>query len=175
MKSDPTTTNENTTTELETKYQHLQDLLAAYPRVIVAYSGGVDSVFLLKAALDKLGSENVLACIGVSASLAQSCNKPAPPCLASRMPYGFEITPDRLNQIEQGEEFLRNLGLRELRVRNHGDLVRIEVPPTHIAELTDEDKRHKIVTFFKKLGFTYISLDLQGFRSGSANEALKKP
>ena len=263
------------------KYQRLQKYLGLHKKVIIAYSGGVDSVFLLKVALDCLGADNVLACIGVSGSLAQSeykaaCDiaeaigahvevvhtkeishtdyqankpdrcfhckselynllkdlavkdgydavlcgtnaddlsdfrpglqaarkfdvaspleeagltkndirilskelglktwdKPAQPCLASRMAYGLEITPERLKQIEEGEEFLRGLGLRELRVRHHGNLARIEVPSEKICELVQEDCRREIVAFFKNLGFTYVSCDLQGFRSGSANEVL---
>jgi len=266
---------------LSQKYEHLQEILGGYDRVIVAYSGGVDSVFLLKVAVDRLGVENVLACLGVSESLARSeyaaacriaeqigasvevvhpremanphyranppercyhckaelysllndlagrrkydavlCgtnlddlgdfrpgleaakrfnvaspleqakltkddiralsrqlklttwNKPAQPCLASRMAYGLEITPDRLKQIERGEDFLRGLGLTELRVRHHGDLVRIEVRVDRLVELIEADRRERIVGFFKGLGFVYVTFDMQGFRSGSANEVL---
>lgn len=267
--------------EIGEKYQRLGEILSSYKKVVIAYSGGVDSVFLLKAAVDALGAPNVLACIGVSGSLAQSeyrgaceiaegigatvevvttkeignpeykantpqrcfhckselyslltalaaergydavlCgtnaddlddfrpglqagkkfrvaspleeahltkndirvlskqlglttwDKPAQPCLASRMAYGLEITPERLKQIEQAEDFLRSLGLRELRVRHHGDLARIEVTADQIATLTENRRREKIVNFLKNLGFTYVSLDLQGFRTGSANEIL---
>jgi uncharacterized protein len=270
------------TADQREKYRRLQKKLKQYQKVIVAYSGGVDSVCLLKVALDSLGPDNVLACIGASESLpgseykkaldiaeqigakievihpqemsnphyqqnpANRCfhckselygllqelsqrngydavlcgtnlddlgdfrpglqaakkfkvsspmeeaqltkediraiskllqlptwNQPAQPCLASRMPYGLQITPERLKQIEQGEEFLRSLGLRELRVRHHDKLVRIEVPPDRFGELIDDQRSRQIVDFFKKLGFTYVTLDLQGFRSGSANEALE--
>jgi len=88
------------------------------------------------------------------------------------MVYGQQITPEKLNQVEQGEEFLRNMGLRELRVRHHGNLVRIEVPADKISELTSDDNRKRIITFFKELGFNFVSLDMEGFRSGSANEVL---
>ena len=268
---------------LDERYQRLQEILRSYKNVIVAYSGGVDSTFLLKAALDCLGPEKVLACIGASESLAQSeqqqavdiakklgaeiqlvyprevddpkyksnppqrcyyckselyklldelarqkdyeailcgtnaddlsdfrpglqaakqwgvhsplekaglCkedirtlskmfglttwDKPAQPCLASRMAYGLEITPKRLKQIEEGEKFLRGLGIKTLRVRHHDNLVRIEVPASDFRQIIDEKKREKMVVFFKKLGFTYVSLDLQGFRSGSGNETLQK-
>ncbi len=263
------------------KYEKLREILQHYQKVIVAYSGGVDSVFLLRVTVDCLGADRVLACIGRSESLAQSeynsaleiarqmgaeiqvvhpreisnphyranpadrcfycktelykilsdiaekqnfdtvlCgtnaddlgdfrpglqaakdlnvaspleqagltkndirqlskqlslptwDKPAQPCLASRMSYGLEITPDRLKQIEQGEEFLLKLNLPQLRVRHHDQLVRIEVPHEQIPLITHDDTREKIVDFFKKLGFTYVTLDLQGFRSGSGNEVL---
>jgi len=263
------------------KYEKLREILQRYQKVIVAYSGGLDSVFLLRTAVDCLGADHVLACIGLSESLAQSeyqsaleiarqmgakiqvvhpkeisnphyransadrcfycktelykllvdiaekqnydtvlCgtniddlgdfrpglqaakdlnvaspleqagltkddirrlskqlalptwNKPAQPCLASRMSYGLEITPERLKQIEQGEEFLRKLNLTQLRVRHHDKLVRIEVPNEQIDIITQQGTREKIVNFFKKLGFTYVTLDLQGFRSGSGNEML---
>lgn len=278
MMADSVTNNKE---ELARKYAHLGELLSGYGRVIVAYSGGVDSVFLLKAAIDRLGPDNVLACIGVSESLAQSeyrgalslaekigapvqvvqaeemenpdylantsqrcfhcrsdlyrlitqvaqekgydvvlCganvddlgdyrpghraaekfgivsplqqaeltkseiralsqqlgletwDKPAAPCLASRMAYGLEITAERLKQVEKGEEFLRSLGLRLLRVRHHGDLVRIEVDGDNIPIFLDPQRRTETVDFFKQLGFKYVSLDLQGFRSGSSNEVL---
>lgn len=266
---------------LEARYQRLQEILRSYKKVIVAYSGGVDSTFLLKAALDCLGRENVLACMGQSESLAQreqqhavdiaqqlgaelrlvypremdnpeyrsnppqrcyyckvelykllkdlaeqlgyeavlcgtnaddlsdfrpglkaaqqwdvrspleearlskddirtlskklglaTWDKPAQPCLASRMAYGLEITPERLKQIEEAEEFLRGMGFQQLRVRHHGNLVRIEVPAEKIAELLHDHQREQIAAFFKKRGFTYVSVDLEGFRSGSGNETL---
>jgi len=274
-------TNRESADQLEAKYRRLKEILTAYEKVLIAYSGGVDSTFLLKAAIECLGKENVLACIARSASLPQSeydqavrnaeemharveivrttemdnpaytsnpanrcfyckeelyklleaiahkkgyrtilCgnnaddvvdyrpgrraaegysvaapleeagltkndirelsrrldlatwDKPAQPCLASRMAYGVEITIERLKQIEKGEAFLHRLGLTVLRVRHHGNLARIEVPADKISELADEKLRGKIVTFFKKLGFTYVSLDLEGFRSGSGNEIL---
>jgi len=259
----------------------LQTIIRSYQKVIIAYSGGVDSTFLLRVACDCLGSENILACIGDSQSLArdelsnaknlaqqmnapveivhpnemadpnyqanpaQRCyhckthlynllnaiardrkydavfcgsnvddltdfrpgsqaekkyniisplaqarltksdirilskqlqlptwDKPASPCLASRIAYGLEITPQRLEQIEQGEAFLHKMNLGTLRVRHHGNLVRLEVPTDQIQKLTENNCREKIVAFFKELGFTYITLDLQGFRSGSGNEVL---
>jgi uncharacterized protein len=269
--------------DLDRKLRRLREILREYRKVVIAYSGGVDSVFLLKVAVDCLGVDQVLACIGVSESLARSeyesalniakeigatveivhpqemanpqyqanpanrcyyckmelygllselarqrgydvvlCgtnaddltdfrpglqaakkynvispleaggltkedirvlsqamhlptwDKPAQPCLASRMAYGMEITPERLRQVERGEEFLRQMGLRELRVRHHGNLVRIEVPCDQIMKLVENGTREKIVAFFRDLGFTYVSLDLQGFRSGSGNESFKK-
>ncbi len=99
-------------------------------------------------------------------------DKPAQPCLASRVIYGISVNPDRLKQIEQAEAFLRGKGLRDLRVRHHDRTARIEVPADEIVRLATEPLRSEIVTYLKQLGFTYVSLDLQGFRSGSGNEAL---
>lgn len=268
---------------LQAKYQHLLDALKALGKVAVAYSGGTDSAFLLKAAAEAVGTENVLACIGVSASLSahqlaqardvaelvnvelaeipldelgdpnyqankadrcfhcKSCqfrtiqnyaqsrgfetvlcgnnlddqddyrpgnravaalgigtplmdaeltkpeirelsrqlnlptaNAPASPCLASRIAYGETITEAKLAQVEAAEDFLRELGFVEFRVRHHGNVCRIEVPTAEIAKITQSPCRQKIVEKFKTLGFQYISLDLQGFRSGSLNESLSE-
>ena len=265
------------------KYKILQDRLKTYEKTAIAFSGGVDSTFLLKAAVETLGTENVLACIGTSPSLAQhqlqqarqmaqligvclveiplnelddpnyQANKanrcfhckthqfrtiqeyarsqgfehilcgsnfddkddfrpgnravevlgigaplmeakltkadirqlskefglptadvPASPCLASRIAYGEMITEDKLNQVEQAEDFLRQLGFVEFRVRHHGQLVRIEVPAPQIEAIAQSNCREKIVKRLKELGFQYISLDLQGFRSGSLNESLSE-
>jgi len=275
--------NGKISTELENKLAHLRQILKSYRRVLIAYSGGVDSMFLLKVAVDTLTAEHVLAGLGVSESLARTeydsalemarslgvrveevhpremadphyranqadrcyhckmelyrllsdlarqkgydavlCgtnaddktdyrpgrqaakkqdivsplelaglskedirtlsrsldlstwDKPAQPCLASRLAYGLEITPERLQQVEKAEAFLRQMGWRELRVRHHGNLARIEVPAEKIELLASKDLREKIVAFFRELGFIYVTLDLQGFRSGSGNEVLKK-
>jgi uncharacterized protein len=269
--------------DTQEKYQTLKDILTNYGKVAIAYSGGVDSTFLLKACVDVLGKENVLACIGISPSLAQhqllqaremarligielielpldelsnpnyqrnksdrcfhckSCqfrtiqnyaaehgfehtlcgsnfddkddyrpgniavqalgigtplmdaaltkpeirelsnklglptaNLPASPCLASRVAYGETITEERLNQIEQAEEVLRSLGFVEFRVRHHGTIARIEVAPADIEKIAAPAIREKIVEQLKDFGFQYISLDLQGFRSGSLNETLSE-
>ena len=266
---------------LQEKYDKLKDILTSYKKVLIAYSGGVDSVFLLKTATDTLGPENVIACLGTSPSLGQSqhacavemakiiaiplrqiavtelddpnysANKadrcfhckshlygiftkiakeegiehvlcganlddkddyrpgnraaeafnvksplmqaaltkndirqlskqlnlktadlPASPCLASRITYGLEVTRERLNQVDQAEDYLKSLGLETLRVRHHGDTARIEVPTNDIQKITEETTRNKIVEKFKQIGFKYISVDLQGFRSGSLNETL---
>ncbi|MFQ6034680.1 MAG: ATP-dependent sacrificial sulfur transferase LarE [Sedimentisphaerales bacterium] len=268
---------------LQEKYHLLQEILRKLGKVVVAYSGGVDSTFLLKAAVDTLGAENVLACIGVSASLAKSqydqavkCAKiigvqvletqvdevedsdyaankadrcfhckshlygiltniakqkhfnciicgsnfddkddfrpgnraakvfgvrcplmeaeltkddirqlsrqmnlptadlPASPCLASRISYGLEVTEQRLKQIEQAEDFLRALGLIEFRVRHHDNIARIEVNPQDIKKVATEPLRSRIVDKIKSLGFKFVAVDLQGFRSGSLNEPLSE-
>ena len=268
---------------IQDKYNSLGEILKGLGKVVVAYSGGVDSTFLLKAAVDTLGCENVLACIGISPSLAKSqyeqaiqcgkaigakveevpvrevfdskyaannpdrcfhckahlylvlqgiakqhgftniicgCNyddkddyrpgnraaevygvrsplleaqmtkqdvremsrklnlvtadKPASPCLASRVTYGLEITEQRLKQVEEAEEFLKKLGIVEFRVRHHDIIARIEVSPADFAIITKEPNRSKIIDKLKSIGFKYITLDLQGFRSGSLNELLQK-
>lgn len=268
---------------LQEKYNLLKQILKELGKVVVAYSGGVDSTFLLKVAVDMLGAENVLACIANGPSLPQSqfgqaietaknigvdvqtvepnemadekykandaarclyckthlyniltkiakekdfdyvlcghniddnkdyrpgnraaekfsiCSPlaqagltkedirrlsrelnlptagiPASPCLASRISYGLEITQQRLEQIERAENFLRTLGLVEFRVRHHDKIARIEVHPEDISKITAEPNRLKIVEKLKSLGFTFVTVDLQGFRSGSLNESLTK-
>ncbi len=266
---------------LDEKYNLLRQIIKDLKKAVVAFSGGVDSTFLLKTAVDVLGAENVLACIGISSSLAKSqynqaiecaqmigakieevqvkeiydseysannpdrcfhckshlygllqnvaveegfnnvicgsnyddiedfrpgtkaadvygiraplveakmtkndirdlsrklnlptADLPASPCLASRVTYGLEITEQRLKQIEQAEDFLRGLGLLEFRVRHHDTIARIEVKPEDLKRIMSESTRQKIVDKFKSLGFKYITVDLQGFRSGSLNESL---
>jgi uncharacterized protein len=251
------------------KYNSLQQILKKLQKVVIAYSGGVDSTFLLKAAVDTLGTENVLACIGISSSLAKSqynraiecagimgakveevevhevqdtkysannpdrcfhckshlytvlksiaekkgfndvicgCNFndmddfrpgnkaaqvygvlsplmeakmttadiPASPCLASRVTYGLEVTEQRLKQVEEAEDFLRELGFVEFRVRHHDTIARIEVRPEDMKKITTEPNCSRIVEKLKSTGFKYITVDLQGFRSGSLNELLTK-
>lgn len=96
--------------------------------------------------------------------------RPASPCLATRIAYGLEITEDRLRQIERGERFLASLGFSPIRVRLHPDaLARIEVPPEQLDRLCEAGVRKKIVAEFRAIGFRYISAELQGFRSGSMN------
>lgn len=268
-------------TKLEDKCKKLKKSLAELGKVLVAYSGGVDSTFLLKVAVDTLGADNVLACIsagvvepkrvlrrakkiakdfkvgleiidtdeladanfvankadrcfhckshlcqllldvanqngfkhvvfgtnrddlddfrpgnrameifGIHSPLAEAgltkqdirelsrqmgletADVPSSPCLASRIAYGLEINEQRLSQIEQAEDFLRKLGLIEFRVRHHDTIARIEVNPQDIEKISTEPNRSRIVEKLKSLGFKYITIDLQGFRSGSLNEVL---
>ena len=95
---------------------------------------------------------------------------PSSPCLASRIAYGLEITPQRLKQVEQAEDYLRQLGFVEFRVRHHGNIARIEVAPEQINNVLSQ--RQQISEKIKSIGFKYITLDLQGLRSGSLNETL---
>jgi len=100
-------------------------------------------------------------------------DKPSFACLSSRFPYGFGITKENLMKIDQAETFLRDLGFRYFRVRHHDDkTARIEVGKDEIKRLADDELRMKIVSELKKLGFTYVTLDLQGYRTGSMNEVL---
>lgn len=99
-------------------------------------------------------------------------DRPASPCLSSRFPYGTAITAERLTRVDTAERFLRALGFRELRVRFHERVARIEVPPDAMPRLLHPDVREAVVREFKRIGFTFVALDLQGFRSGSLNEDL---
>jgi len=99
--------------------------------------------------------------------------KPAQACLSSRFPYGDRITPEKIAQVEKAESGLRELGFRQLRVRHHGDVARIEVPRADIARLVDGEISKKVIARMKEAGFTYVTIDLEGFRSGSMNEVLK--
>ena len=104
-----------------------------------------------------------------------SWDKPSMACLASRIPYGQTITKEKLRRIEKAEALLADLGLRQYRVRLHEDLARIEVMPSDFPKLILEENRVRILTEFQSLGFSYITMDLKGFRSGSLNERIKKP
>ena len=277
---------------LQEKYNSLQEILKGLGRVVVAYSGGVDSTFLLKVAVETLGAENVLACInvgpaepsgqfqrakkvaksigvelkkietdelsdpnftankadrcfhckshickilldiakeqgfdnivfgvnyddlddfrpgnramlvsaerqavagkvfGIRSPLAESrltkddirqlsremnlptADLPSSPCLASRIAYGLEITEKRLRQVDEAEQFLRTLGFIEFRVRHHDTIARIEVNPQDIEKITTAPIRSKIADKLKSLGFKFVTLDLQGYRTGSLNEQL---
>lgn len=266
---------------LEDRYEKLKCILRELRRVIVAFSAGVDSTFLLRVAVDTLGRDNVLAATARSDSLSRrefeeavrlagelgavhrivdtdefadpnyranpsnrcyyckselysrlrpiaaaegynavlsgtnaddlsdfrpgihaahekgvrspcaeagltkadirilsgrlglpTFDKPASPCLASRIPYGEEVTPEKLHQIEQAEAFLHSLGLRECRVRHHGNLARIEIPADRIHDFMQPEIRAKIDSALREIGYTYVAMDLRGFRSGSLNEVI---
>ena len=101
-------------------------------------------------------------------------DQPAMPCLSSRFPYGVKITEKKLGQVEQAEAFLRNLGLCNFRVRHHENLARIEVDQSEMSRLMDPKLFEQISSRLKSIGYSYVTLDLEGFRSGSLNEELKK-
>lgn len=101
-------------------------------------------------------------------------NKPAKACLSSRFPYGDPITLEKIKQVEQGEDFLEDLGFHQYRLRHHHKLARIEVPADQFSLILDDNIRHSIIEKFTSLGFTYVTLDIKGFRSGSMNESLNK-
>jgi uncharacterized protein len=99
-------------------------------------------------------------------------DRPASPCLASRIPYGIPVTAETLNKIARGEQYLHSLGLRQLRLRHHGDIARIELDPEDMAKIITPEIREDIVTHLKTLGYKYVALDLMGYRIGSLNEVL---
>jgi len=101
-------------------------------------------------------------------------NKPSLACLASRFPYHTRIEPEGLRRVGRAEEFLRRLGLRQLRVRDHGSVARIEVETADFAKLLAPRARARLTRYFKKLGYTYVTLDLDGYRTGSLNEPLRR-
>jgi len=267
--------------DLSEKQGRLKEILESLGKAVVAYSGGVDSTFLLKSAVNTLGAENVLAVIAAGMTLPKNqyeqaieiakdigaavetietdemadekfiANKadrcfhckshlfgeladlakekgfenviyganaddfgdyrpghkaaekfgakapladagltkndirelsrqmklptadiPASPCLASRIAYGLEVTQERLEQIEKAEQFISSFGLVEFRVRHHDCLARIEVHPDDFEKIIEEPARGQIVEKLKSLGFKYITIDLQGFRSGALNEMI---
>ena len=101
-----------------------------------------------------------------------TAEKPAAACLASRFPYGTKITKERLKQVESAEQFLHLLGIRHCRVRYHTEVARIEIQRDDFLVILGSAQR--VIKQFKKLGFTFVALDLEGYRTGSLNEVLKK-
>ena len=129
------------------------------------------------------GTRSPLAEVGVSKlevrQLAQHLelpwwDKPAQPCLSSRFPYGEEITVEKLQRVGRAEHYLRKLGLKNLRVRSEGDTARIELPTEHIKEFVSTTELPKLVDAFQGLGFLYVTLDLEGYRSGKLNQVLRQ-
>jgi uncharacterized protein len=98
--------------------------------------------------------------------------KPASACLSSRIEYGREVTPEALRVIERGEDALRELGFRQFRVRHHGEIVRIEIARDEMPRALSEEMAREFTGIFKQLGFKFVTLDLEGFRSGSMNQLL---
>lgn len=99
-------------------------------------------------------------------------NKPSFACLSSRFPYGEKITREKLERVDKAEQFLIDLGFKQVRVRYHGDIARIEVYEEEIEKLIKQEMRRIIYSKFKEIGFTYTALDLKGYRTGSMNEAI---
>jgi uncharacterized protein len=134
-----------------------------------------------KKALQELGIESPLQTVGFSKQEIRSLShdlqlptwdKPSFACLASRFPYGTRITQSRLQQVEAAETFLQDLGIKQFRVRYHDTIARIEVPNKDFNSILKHSET--IVVKFKELGFTYIALDIQGYRTGSLNEGITK-
>ncbi len=99
-------------------------------------------------------------------------DKPASACLSSRMEYGRAVTPEALSVVERGEESLRKLGFRQFRVRHHGDIARIEIARDELPRALTVEMAREFTIIFKALGFKFVTLDLEGFRSGSMNQLL---
>jgi pyridinium-3,5-biscarboxylic acid mononucleotide sulfurtransferase len=102
----------------------------------------------------------------------QVWDKPASACLSSRLEYGRAVTPEALSVIERGEDALRDLGFRQFRVRHHGETVRIEISPEELPRALTLAMAAAFTALFKRLGFKFVTLDLEGFRSGSMNQLL---
>ncbi len=131
-----------------------------------AEEGGVRSPFL-EAELCKQEIRALSRAAGLP-----SADLPASACLSSRLPYGEAVTPERLQQIEAGEAALRELGFAQLRVRHHGDVARVEIAPAELAKALDPEMAAAIVAALKPLGFRFVALDLEGYRTGALNEVL---
>jgi uncharacterized protein len=141
------------------------DLADHRPGLLAAAERGVRHP-LVEADLSKLEIRAASRDLGLA-----TWDRPASPCLSSRFPYGTRITPERLARVAAAERVLRERGFRELRVRLHEEIARLEIPVDEMPALLRV--RDAIVTELKRLGFTYVTLDLQGFRSGSLNETLR--
>lgn len=102
-------------------------------------------------------------------------DRPAAACLSSRIPYGTPVTLQNIRTIEIGEEEIRALGFRQFRTRFHGELVRIEIAPDELPRALDIEMAHRLTAIFKRLGYKYVTLDLEGYRQGSLNEVLIRP
>lgn len=101
-------------------------------------------------------------------------DKPASPCLSSRIAYGIPVSIERLSKVERGEKILRDLGFREFRVRYHDELVRLEIAPSEMEHILRKSVTDRIADSFRTLGFRYVTLDLHGYRTGALNEILDK-
>jgi pyridinium-3,5-biscarboxylic acid mononucleotide sulfurtransferase len=145
---------------------NVDDLSDHRPGLQAAAEKGVRHL-LVEAGLTKADIRAASRRLGLS-----TWDRPSSPCLSSRFPYGTRITAERLAQVEAAERFLRARGFAHLRVRYHEQVARLEVPEADMPRLLDASLRAEVVAELKRLGFTYVSLDLQGFRSGSLNEAI---
>ena len=164
-------------------YSHLAQLAAQEGYQCVANGANTDDLGDHRPGM-QAASENLVRSPMVEAGLDKAAvrriakeldipiwDKPAQPCLSSRIPYGTPVTIDSLSKIEQAEAFLRTLGLKEFRARHHERLCRVEVAETEME--TAFQHRKQIVESLKKIGYLWVSLDLAGLRSGSLNDQLK--
>ncbi len=146
---------------------NFDDLNDFRPGLRAASELGVRSP-LIEAMLTKEDIRNLSKDMGL-----ETWNKPSLSCLATRFPYGMKITKDNIARVDKAEEFLRALGIIQVRVRHHDTIARIEVMDMDIRKLTGKDFREKIVRYFKELGYLYITIDFEGYRTGSMNKIIK--
>jgi len=144
----------------------VDDLGDHRPGMVSARQRGVKAP-LIEAGLGKADIRALSRAVGLP-----TWDKPAMACLSSRFPYGTPITPEKLRQVDQAEAFVRGLGFREFRVRHHGDLARLEIAKGEMSRLWEEGRAEAIAARLSELGFLHVTVDLQGFRSGSLNAAL---
>lgn len=142
------------------------DLLDYRPGLQAVKEQGVISP-LRQAKLNKQEIRDLSRMLGLS-----TWDKPAFACLSSRFPYGEQITREKLQAIDQAEQYLMDIGFRQVRVRHHGTIARIEVESAEIQKITTEPIRSDINAHFKQLGFAYVCVDLKGYRTGSMNETI---
>ncbi|TWT43989.1 tRNA-specific 2-thiouridylase MnmA [Phycisphaerae bacterium RAS1] len=138
------------------------------PGLLAAEEHGVRAP-LAELGITKARLREMAAAVGLSIA-----RKPASPCLSSRVQYGETITPEKLRRIDAAERYLRGLGFHECRVRNHGELARIEVPLPDVPRLAESSLGMQVEAHLRELGFAYVTVDLRGFRSGSMNEGLPR-
>jgi len=163
-------------------YDQLDVLRKAFPNTTIANGANLDDAGDYRPGMRAAAEHNVRsplleseidkATVRALASYWQLpvWDKPAMPCLSSRIAYGEEVTPERLNMIDQAEQFLRKHGFRELRVRYHkGDLARVEVALEELPRLLEDPLRSELTSKLKTLGFKFVTIDLNGFRSGNLN------
>jgi len=124
---------------------------------------------LKKARLTKEDIREISRTLGLS-----TWDKPSSACLASRFPYGEEITAEKLKMVGAAESFIKSLGFRQVRVRHHGTIARIEVPEKDVNRFLDTPLRESVVRKLREIGYVYVSLDLKGYRTGSLNEVLSR-
>ena len=167
-------------------YTHVSEIARSEGYACVANGTNVDDLGDFRPGLEaakKYGVLSPLVDAGLTKAEIRSLSKemdlptwdkPAQACLSSRIPYGTPVSVEALTRIAQAEEFLRDLGFKQLRVRHHGTVARIEVEPGDFSALLDGETRSRITQHFRSIGYAYVTLDLDGFRSGSMNEVLAK-
>lgn len=165
-------------------YTHLTRVASVEGFAFVANGSNVDDLGDFRPGLkaaEKFGVRSPLVETGLTKSEIRSLSremdlptwdKPAQACLSSRIPYGTTVTVEALTRVAKAEEFLRDLGFRQLRVRHHDTIARIEVELEDLPRLVADDLRDRVSEYFKSIGYAYVTLDLAGFRSGSLNEVL---